>query len=94
MVVDGRSSKKSVSSFEFRDIIYDNTAIQSVHDYYGMVEQTGSIFVECENGNLHAPIHSDIIIRRPNDFSIAETGERGIIQTLSILPLSYPGHSY
>jgi phenylacetate-coenzyme A ligase PaaK-like adenylate-forming protein len=85
--------KQSINSNEFRNIIYDYTGIKSVHDYYGMVEQTGSIFMECENGNLHAPIHSDIIIRRSNDFSIAEIGERGIIQTLSILPLSYPGHS-
>ena len=43
---------------------------------------------ECGDGNLHAHIHSDIIIRRPNDFSI-DVGERGIIQSLSILPLSY-----
>ena len=24
--------------------------INSIHDYYGMVEQTGSIFMECEYG--------------------------------------------
>ena len=85
--------KQSVSNRQFKDVIYNYTAIKSVHDYYGMVEQTGSIFVECGDGNLHAPIHSDIIIRRPNDFSMADVGERGIIQSLSILPLSYPGHS-
>ena len=58
-----------------------------------MVEQTGSIFMECLNGNLHASIFSDILIRRSDDFSIAKVGEKGIIQTLSLLPLSYPGHS-
>ena len=58
-----------------------------------MVEQTGSIYMECEEGNLHASIFSDVIIRRVNDFSIADIGEKGIIQTVSILPTSYPGHS-
>jgi len=67
--------------------------IKSVHDYYGMVEQTGSIYMECEHGHLHASIFSDIIIRRSHDFSVAPKGEIGIIQTLSILPSSYPGHS-
>ena len=59
--------------------------INSIHDYYGMVEQTGSIFMECEYGNMHASNLSDIFIRRPHDFSIADVGERGIIQILSIL---------
>ena len=58
-----------------------------------MVEQTGSIYMECEYNNLHSSIFSDIIIRRAFDFSIAKTGENGIIQTLSVIPESYPGHS-
>ena len=58
-----------------------------------MVEQTGSVFMECEYGNMHASNFSDVFIRRPRDFSIADVGERGIIQILSILPTSYPGHS-
>ena len=24
------------------------------HNYYGMVEQTGTIFIECEFGRMHA----------------------------------------
>jgi len=84
---------ESVTSTEYRNLLYELCGIKSVHDYYGMVEQTGSIYMECENGNLHAPIFSDIIIRRANDFSIANVGEKGIIQTLSVLPTSYPGHS-
>ena len=85
--------KESVTTIEFRKMLYDLCGIESVHDYYGMVEQTGSIYMECENGNLHAPIFSDIIIRRAHDFSVADVGEQGIIQTLSVLPTSYPGHS-
>jgi len=84
---------ESISSASFRDKLNDVCGIKSVHDYYGMVEQTGTIYMECEQGHLHAPIYSDIIIRRAHDFSVADIGEKGIIQVLSILPLSYPGQS-
>jgi len=84
---------ESVSSDEFRKKLNEVCGINTVHDYYGMVEQTGTIYMECENGHLHAPVFSDIIIRRPFDFSVADIGEKGIIQVLSILPHSYPGHS-
>ena len=49
--------------------------------------------MECEYGHYHSSVFSDIIIRRAYDFSIAGIGEEGIIQVLSILPKSYPGHS-
>ncbi|NQU86496.1 MAG: acyl-protein synthetase [Mariniphaga sp.] len=84
---------ESVTSEEFRKILYQACGINFIHDYYGMVEQTGSIYMECEHGYMHAPVFSDVIIRRPHDFSIATIGEQGIIQTLSVLPKSYPGHS-
>ncbi len=84
---------ESISSYDFKEKLNAACGINSVHDYYGMVEQTGSIHMECEQGHLHTPIFSDIIIRRASDFSIAKIGERGIIQVLSILAHSYPGHS-
>jgi hypothetical protein len=62
-----------------------------VLNYYGMVEQTGSIFMECPFGHLHASIFSDVIIRDPFDFSEMKTG-RGLIECRSLLPTSYPGH--
>jgi len=86
-------TKEAITTTEFRRLLYELCGIQSVHDYYGMVEQTGSIYMECENGNLHAPIFSDVIVRRAHDYSIADVGEQGIIQVLSVLPTSYPGHS-
>lgn len=85
--------RESISSNDFRKKLNSICGINSVHDYYGMVEQTGSIYMECEKGYLHAPVFSDIIIRRPHDFSVAEIGETGIIQLLSTLAHSYPGHS-
>jgi len=84
---------ESITSAEFRKTLNQLCGINSIHDYYGMVEQTGSIYMECKNGYLHAPVFSDIVIRRPHDFSVASIGEEGIIQTLSVLPKSYPGHS-
>jgi len=84
---------EAVAPSQFRKLLFDHCGLKHVHDYYGMVEQTGSIFMECEYGHLHASIFSDILIRRPVDFSIADIGEKGIIQVLSVLPKSYPGHS-
>jgi len=84
---------ESISSTEFKNRLKNLCGLTQVYDYYGMVEQTGSIFIECQKGNLHASIFSDILIRKANDFSIAKIGEKGIIQVLSILPKSYPGHS-
>lgn len=64
-----------------------------IADYYGMVEQTGCIYLECEQGHLHASTYSDVIVRRPLDFSSAGFGERGILEVVSLLPESYPGHA-
>ena len=84
---------EAVGSDEFKDRLAHVTGIRRVHNFYGMVEQTGSIYVECEYGRLHVSTFSEIIIRRPHDWSEAEMGEEGLIQTLSCLPYSYPGHS-
>jgi phenylacetate-coenzyme A ligase PaaK-like adenylate-forming protein len=84
---------EAVTSEVFKENLKNVFGINHIHDYYGMVEQTGTIYMECSSGNFHAPIFSDVIIRRAHDFSIADVGETGIIQLLSILPKSYPGHS-
>lgn len=82
----------AVNAEEFRTGLMQVTKLRKVLNYYGMVEQTGSIFIECEHGHMHCSNYSDIIIRRPQDFSEAEQGERGLIELLSLLPTSYPGH--
>ena len=84
---------ESVSPEQFKKDLYDLCGISHVHDYYGMVEQTGCIYVECEYGHLHASVFSDVVMRRPQDFSVCDIGETGIVQVLSTLPYSYPGHS-
>lgn len=84
---------EAVSHDEFHQRIEDVCGLHDIHDYYGMVEQTGCIYMECECGHLHASNFSDVIIRRPLDFSEADIGETGIIQVVSTIPESYPGHS-
>ena len=83
---------EAVSPQEFHDRLQAVCGIDSVHDYYGMVEQTGCIYMQCECGHLHASNFSDVIIRRPFDFLVADKGEEGIIEVLSTIPESYPGH--
>jgi len=58
-----------------------------------MVEQIGSVFLEDEDGFLHCPSFAEVIIRDPATWEPAAAGQTGIIQVLSILPRSYPGHS-
>ena len=97
LLIHGGGWKKlageAVSPEEFHTRLKEVCGLDCIHDYYGMVEQTGCIYMQCECGHLHASIFSDVIIRRPEDFSEAEIGERGIIQVLSAIPESYPGHS-
>lgn len=84
---------EAVSKEDFKKRLKDVCLIDNVHDYYGMVEQTGSIYMECEQGHLHASIFSDVIIRNFQDFSECKIGVKGLIQVVSLLAESYPGHS-
>lgn len=84
---------EAVDNPTFKARTHAATGIGRIHNFYGMVEQVGSIFVECEAGRLHAPSFADVIIRRARDWTVADKGEEGLIQVLSCLPQSYPGHS-
>lgn len=84
---------EAVSPTEFKNRLESVCGLTDIHDYYGMVEQTGAIYMQCEFGHLHASNFSDVLIRRGGDFSLCGKGERGIVQVVSVLPYSYPGHS-
>lgn len=84
---------QAVSEETFRSDLNEICGLTQIHDYYGMAEQTGSIFMECECGHLHASDYSGVLVRRAEDFSLCAYGERGILQVLSVLPRSYPGQS-
>ncbi len=68
-------------------------APQQVLDFYGMVEQVGTVLVDCPAGHKHAPAFADVLIRRPYTLEPVGRGEEGIIEVLSALPSSYPGQA-
>ena len=84
---------EAVSPVQFKARARQSLGVEMVCDYYGMAEQTGCIYMECPCGHLHASVWSDVLVRRPSDFSLCGPGEPGILQVLSPLPRSYPGHS-
>jgi len=84
---------KAIDNDVFKLSIKKICGINKIHNFYGMVEQVGSIYVECEKGVLHTPIFSDIILRNLKTWETVGMGESGVIQTVSVLPQSYPGHS-
>lgn len=84
---------EAITTDKFKEAFENLCGIHRFLDHYGMVEQTGCIYAECECGNLHASIYSDVLIRNPKDFSLCKNGEPGLIQVVSVLPKSYPGHS-
>jgi hypothetical protein len=64
-----------------------------VINFYGMVEQVGGVYFENPMHHLQAPIYSEVIVRDPVTLQPVPDGEPGLLQVLSCLPVSYPGHS-
>jgi hypothetical protein len=60
-------------------------------DYYGMVENVGVIYPDCEHGNKHVPAFAEVIVRNPLRLAPVEVGQRGLVQVCSVLPTSFPG---
>lgn len=60
-------------------------------DYYGMVENVGVIYPDCEYGNKHVPTFADVIVRDPLTLEPLGPGRKGLIQVCSVLPTSFPG---
>jgi phenylacetate-coenzyme A ligase PaaK-like adenylate-forming protein len=83
----------AVDNSTFRRKLKEKFKLEHIYNFYGMVEQVGSVFLENSNGYLHCPNFADVIIRNPVDFSVQEKGKEGLIQVISALPKSYPGHS-
>jgi hypothetical protein len=62
-----------------------------VIDYYGMVENVGVVYPDCEYGNKHVPAFADVIVRDPLTLAPVAAGEKGLLQICSVLPTSFPG---
>jgi Acyl-protein synthetase, LuxE len=67
-------------------------APERVIDFYGMVENVGVIYPDCAEGNKHAPVFGEVIVRNPLTLEPVGPGESGLIQVCSVLPTSFPGH--
>ncbi len=85
--------ERSVDNATFRDAMSDAFGLTQIYNFYGMVEQIGSIFLEGPGGLLYPPNFADVIVRDPKTWEPAAIGQPGVIQVLSLLPHSYPGHS-
>jgi len=88
-----RLEDRCVSPKVFKEALMDQAGMTRVHNYYGMVEQVGAIYFECEHGHLHAPGFADVLVRNSRTLEPLPHGEPGLIQVMSLLPTSYPGHS-
>jgi hypothetical protein len=85
--------EEKVGNDVFKERLRRASGLSRVYNFYGMVEQVGSVFMEGEDGFLYPPNFADVIIRDPVTWEEAAVGEPGVIQVLSVLPRSYPGHS-
>lgn len=84
---------RAVDNAEFRRRLADDTGLARVYNFYGMVEQIGTVFLEGpEGGSLYCPDFADVIIRDPVTWAEAPVGTPGLIEVISTLPTSYPGH--
>lgn len=84
---------QAVSKDDFARKAIDVLGISSIHNYYGMIEQTGTVYFECSYGFLHAPDDGTFLIRNPLTLNPLEDGKQGVIQVFSSIQKSYPGHS-
>lgn len=84
---------EKVSNPKFKAVIAACTGCTDVRNYYGMVEQTGTIFMECREGRLHASAWSDVLARDVHTHEALPHGEVGLIEVFSTIQKSYPGHA-
>jgi hypothetical protein len=84
---------QAVGPEELRRRFTVETGLSRIYNFYGMVEQVGSVFLEGEDGYLYPPNFADVLVRDPITFEELPTGQTGLLQVVSILPSSYPGHS-
>lgn len=85
--------EQAVDAREFRERLQAVAGVERVINFYGMVEQVGGVYFENPLHQLHAPVFAEVIVRDPVTLAPLPDGEPGLVQVLSCLPTSYPGHS-
>lgn len=87
-----KMEKEKVDNKVFKKLLNNKFKLRNIHNYYGLIEQTGSIFIECPIcDSFITSIFSDVIIRDKH-MRVLPAGKPGFIQLISLLPKSYPGH--
>jgi hypothetical protein len=83
---------QAVSPEEFRRRLA-GVGLTRTHNFYGMVEQIGTIFLEGPSGgSLYCPDFADVVVRDPQTWAELPPGRPGLLEVVSTLPTSYPGH--
>jgi len=70
-----------------------NTSATNIIDFYGMVEQVGVVFIDCQYGHKHVPNFAEVIIRDIQTLEEVKIGGTGLIEVMSILGSSYPSQA-
>jgi hypothetical protein len=84
---------QAVSPQEFRKRLAEDVGLTQSHNFYGMVEQIGTIFLEGPSGgSLYCPDFADVVVRDPQTWQELPPGKPGLLEVVSTLPTSYPGH--
>jgi phenylacetate-coenzyme A ligase PaaK-like adenylate-forming protein len=65
----------------------------NVVDFYGFTEQSGMVYPTCEEGLRHVPSWGDVIIRDQMTLEPLPKNKEGLLQFLTPIQTSYPGHS-
>ena len=83
---------KKISNEKFKKNFLKEYNLNKVFNYYGLIEQIGSIFFECPVCSLFVCSNFSEIFIRDKNLNIIKNG-KGFVQLLSLLPKSYPGHN-
>ncbi len=83
---------KKIDNKKFKNLLAKKLNLKKIYNYYGLVEQTGSIFFECDKcSSFYSTKYSKVFIR-DEKLNVLKKG-KGMIQIISSVPVSYPGHS-
>ena len=65
----------------------------NIIDCYGFTEQLGVVYLDGEDGLKRTSEVSEIIVRDPITLLPCKDGDEGLLEFITPLPLSYPGHA-
>jgi len=86
---------RKVSKSNFNDLVNSFFGIpqQNIFDIFGFTEQMGIIYPSSGLNDKTTSVFGDVLVRDPSNYKILDHGEEGLLQFISPMPYSYPGHS-